>query len=340
MNFTEVTRAEERIRSQVRRTPVERSTFLSSARAEVWLKLEHLQETGSFKWRGALHKMATLTEAELSRGVVTASNGNHGMAVCAAGAARGIRPQVYLREDVSEERVRLIRDLGGDPCRFGRTPLDAEREARRRATERGQIFISPYNDAEVVAGQGTIGLELAAQLPQLDRLFVAVGGGGLIGGIGVALRTLRPGLRLVGCWPAHSAAMAKSLEAGRIVEVEEAPTLSESTAGGIEEGSLTFPLCQAVIDERILVSEEEIRHAMWLIAQHERWMVEGAAAVAVAGYLRWRAERESTLSDASVSAHSGEKETIAILLCGRNISPAHFFHHICQGGDPSGQASK
>ncbi|MFZ4628413.1 MAG: threonine/serine dehydratase [Blastocatellia bacterium] len=331
MNFSEVVRAEERIRSQVRRTPVERSTFLSSARAEVWLKLEHLQETGSFKWRGALHKMAAMSDAELARGVVTASNGNHGMAVCAAGALHGIRPQVYLREEVSAERVRLIRDLGGDPCRFGRTPLDAEREARRRATERGQVFISPYNDAEVVAGQGTIGLELAVQLPRLDRLFVAVGGGGLISGIGVALRTLRPSVRLVGCWPVRSAAMAKSLEAGRIVEVEEQPTLSESTAGGVEEGSLTFPLCQSVIDERILVSEEEIRRAMWLIAEHERWMVEGAAAVAVAGYLRWRAEREAEQSEASVTARQEEKETIGILLCGRNISPAHFFD-ACRGG--------
>lgn len=331
MNYSEVAQAEERIRSQVRRTPVERSTFLSSAQVDVWLKLEHLQETGSFKWRGALHKMAILSEAELARGVVTASNGNHGMAVSAAGAWRGIRPQVYLREDVPEERVRLIRGLGGEPCRYGRTPLEAEQEARRQAMARGQVFISPYNDAEVVAGQGTIGLELVRQLPRLDRLFVSVGGGGLIGGIGVALRALRPGVRLVGCWPAHSAAMARSLEAGRIVEVEEAPTLSESTAGGIEEGSLTFPLCQSVIDERILVSEEEIRDAMWLIAQHERWMVEGAAAVAVAGFLRWRTERERGQAVASASVHCGEKETVAILLCGRNIAPAHFFR-ACQGG--------
>jgi threonine dehydratase len=333
MNLSSVLQAEERIRSRVRQTPVERSSFLSRPGREVWLKLEHLQVTGSFKWRGALHKILALTEDELARGVVTASNGNHGIALCAAGRIRGIRPRVYVREGISPERIARIRELGGEPCQYGETPLEAEREARREADLGQQVFVSPYNDEEVVAGQGTIGLELIAQLPQLDRVFIAVGGGGLIGGIGTALRALRPEVRVVGCWPAHSAAMAKSLEVGAIVEVPESPTLSESTAGGIEAGSLTFPLCQAVIDERVLVSEEEIEEAMWLIALHERWMIEGAAAVAVAGYLRWEAERQRV---GGADDKGTESETVAILLCGRNIDSSQFLK-VCWGrGLPGG----
>lgn len=307
----DVVAAARKISNYVRRTELEHSPALSAlSGAEVWLKLEHLQHTGSFKWRGALHRLLSLTPEELDRGVVTASNGNHGLAVCRAGQLVGVRPRVYLREGVAAERVELIRQLGGEPCFFGQHPLAAEERARAVAAQEGQTFVSPYNDPWVIAGQGTIGLEVAEQLEGVDGVFVAVGGGGLIGGIGTALRQVRPATKIVGCWPENSPVLHHCLAAGRIIEVDELPTISDSTAGGIEENSLTLPIGQQVIDQKILVTEDEICRALHLLAVHERWMVEGAAGVALAGLLRraqdWRGAR------------------VVVLLCGRNISPSRF----------------
>lgn len=179
----DVTEAASKIGEHVRKTPLEYSAALSRlSGAEVWLKQEHLQHTGSFKWRGALNRVLSLSAAELERGVVTASNGNHGIAVCRVGGLVGIRPQVYLRHGAPEMRVELIRQMGGEPRFFGLNPLEAEIHARQAAELAGQTFISPYNDPKVIAGQGTIGLELVEQLDSIDAVFVAVGGGGLIAG--------------------------------------------------------------------------------------------------------------------------------------------------------------
>ena len=307
----DVTEAASKIGEHVRRTPLEYSAALSRlSGAEVWLKQEHLQHTGSFTWRGALNRVLSLSAAELERGVVTASNGNHGIAVCRAGGLVGIRPQVYLRHGAPEMRVELIRQMGGEPRFFGLNPLEAEIHARQAAELAGQTFISPYNDPKVIAGQGTIGLELVEQLDSIDAVFVAVGGGGLIAGVASALRAGQSGARVVGCWPENSPVLHECLKAGRIVDFPEKPTLSDSTAGGIEAGSVTLPLCQRLIDESVLVSEAEIGEAMRLIADHERWMVEGAAGVALAGLLRssakWRGAR------------------VVVVLCGRNIATRKF----------------
>lgn len=317
-------RAMKRIGDQTRLTPVEYSPAFSVASgAEVWFKLEHLQHTGSFKWRGALNRMLSLTPEERARGVITASNGNHGIAVCRAATLVGIRPTVCMRHGVSELRVDLIRRLGGEPLFYGEDPLEAETHARRLAASDGRVFVSPYNDEVVIAGQGTIGLELVGQLEAIDALFVAVGGGGLVSGIASALRSHGSKARIVGCWPSNSRAMYEALRVGRIIEVEERPTLSDSTAGGIEEGSITFPLCWEAIDDSVLVSEEEIAQAMRLVADQERWMIEGAAAVAVAAFLksrdRWRGRR------------------VVILLCGRNIATDRFIE-ICHGAPSHGPA--
>ena len=307
----DVKRAAARIAEYVRLTPVERSlAFGQISNGEVWFKLEHLQHTGSFKLRGAMNRILSLTREELDRGVITASNGNHGIAVCYAGAAVGIRPQVYLRHGVPELRVNLIEALGGEPIFYGENPLDAEVHARRLAIQTGRTFISPYNDEAVIAGQGTIGVELDHQLDAIDAVFIAVGGGGLISGVAAYLKAARPDVRIVGCWPENSPVMLECLKAGRIVDVPERPTLSDSTAGGIEQNSLTFPLCRDLIDEAVLVSEDEIRQAMRLVADHERWMIEGAAAVAVASFLKTK------------EAYRGRR--VVILLCGRNIAAEKF----------------
>ena len=176
-----------------------------------------------------------------------------------------------------------------------------------RSDTSGRVFISPYNDLDVVAGQGTIAVELHQQVPQLDAVFVAVGGGGLIGGIGSYLKSVSPSTEIVGCWPETSPVLYECLRAGRVIDVAERPTLSESTAGGLEPGSVTLPLCQSVIDRGILVSEAEIRAALRLILETEHWLVEGAAAVAVAAFRQ--------------DARRWDGKRVAIVLCGRNVSP-------------------
>ena len=190
---------------------------------------------------------------------------------------------------------------------MGSNPLDAELAARRAAADSGRTFISPYNDADVIAGQGTVGLELQRQLPHAAAIFVAVGGGGLIGGIGAWWKAVSPATEIVGCWPENSPVLYECLRAGRIVEVPEQPTLSESTAGGLEPESVTLDLCRAVIDRPVLVSEAEILAAMRLVREKEHWIIEGAAAVAVAAFLK--------------EAGRYRDRTAAIVLCGRNVSP-------------------
>lgn len=307
-----------KIADHIRITPLEYSPGLSRiSGAEVWLKLEHLQHTGSFKWRGALNRILSLTADELERGVVTASNGNHGIAVCRAGALVGIRPQVFLRHGASPTRVELIRQLGGDPCFYGENPVEAERHARQMALLTGKTFISPYNDPWVIAGQGTMGLELATQLESIAGVFVAVGGGGLITGLAAGLKGAQPEARVVGCWPQNSPVLYHSMKAGRIVEMDEEPTISDSTAGGVETDSLTLALARELIDDGVLVTEGEICRAMRLIADHERWMVEGAAGVALAGLLKAREEWQGA--------------RVVVVLCGRNIATERYLEAVGEG---------
>jgi threonine dehydratase len=293
-----------RIQPYIRETPVEP---WADAGAEVFLKLEHLQATGSFKLRGAANKIALLTPEEAARGVVAASNGNHGLGVAEAARSRGVAAEVYVSAQVSPAKARRIEALGARICVAGDDPLAAELAARRAADESERVFISPYNDRDVVAGQGTIAVELLRQVPKLDAVFVAVGGGGLIGGIGAYMKAAAPQVEVVGCWAENSPVLYECLRAGRVVEVAERPTISESTAGNLEPDSVTVEICSGAIGRSVLVSEDEILSAMRRLMQTEHWLVEGAAAMAAAAYLR-EAER-----------YRGR--TVAILLCGRNLSP-------------------
>ncbi len=293
----------QRIAPLVRETPLEQASELG----EAWLKLEHLQHTGSFKFRGASHKIVQLSREQAMHGVVAASNGNHGLGVAAAAGARGIPAEVYVSSQVSPGKAARIERMGARIHCTGDDPLTAELAARKAAEESGRVFISPYNDLDVIAGQGTIGVELVRQLPAIDAVFVAVGGGGLIGGIGAYLKVLSPRTEIVGCWPAASPVLLRCLEAGRVIEVAEQPTISESTSGGLEPGSVTLEICRAAIDRAVLVSEKEIREAVRFVLETEHWLIEGAAGVAVAAY-RKEAER-----------YRGKN--VVIVLCGRNLSP-------------------
>jgi threonine dehydratase len=294
--------AHRRIAPLVRETPTEESTALSRDGATILLKLEHLQHTGSFKFRGASNRIALLTPEQADAGVVTASNGNHGLGVAAAARQRGIAAEVFVSSHVSPAKALRIERLGARLTRCGDDPLSAELAARRASEESGRVFISPYNDPDVVAGQGTI----AVELPRVDAVFVAVGGGGLAGGIGAYLKEASPATEIVGCWPETSPVMLRCMEAGHVVNVPERDTLSESTAGNLEPDSVTLGLCRRVIDRAVLVSEDEILGAMQFMMEAEHWLIEGAAAVAAAAFLK------------QSRRYAGK--SVAIILCGRNLS--------------------
>lgn len=271
------------------------------------LKLEHLQHTGSFKFRGASNKIALLTPEQAAAGVITASNGNHGLGVAAAAKARGICAEVWVSQHVAPAKAARIEALGATLRRAGDDPLSAELAARRAAEESGKVFISPYNDLDVAAGQGTVAVELSRQLPRIDAVFVSVGGGGLIGGIGAWFKAVSPETEVIGCWPEHSPVMYECMRAGRVIDVAERPTLSESTAGGLEPESVTLDLCRRVVDRSVLASEEEILSAMQEMLEREHWVIEGAAAVALAAWTR--------------EAERWQGKTAVVVLCGRNVSP-------------------
>jgi threonine dehydratase len=302
--------AHTRIRSSVLETPLEDvSAIFPEIPTLIFFKLENLQETGSFKLRGATNKILSLTPARAAAGVIAASNGNHGLGVAAAAKRAGIAAEVYVSSHVSPGKAKRIEQLGASIHRAGDDPLAAELTARAAAEQSGKVFISPYNDMEVLAGQGTIAAELLQQLPRansLDAVFVAVGGGGLIGGIGAYLKHASPTTEVVGCWPQNSPVLYESIKAGKIIDVPERPTLSESTAGGLEPGSVTLEICRHVIDHSVLVSEDEILSAMRRVRRAKGWLIEGAAGLALAALLK--------------EAQRYANKTVAIIICGGNLS--------------------
>jgi threonine dehydratase len=296
-----------RIRPYVLETPVEPSPELGRrGGAEVLLKLENLQRTGSFKLRGAMNRLLALPPAALAAGVVTASSGNHGAGVAWGLRALGGRGLVFVPEDASPAKLQAIRDLGAEIRAEGHDSGLSEIAARRHAAETGLTYVSPYNDPAIIAGQGTVGLELARQAGDFDAVFVALGGGGLIGGIGGWLKGTGRRVTVVACSAENSAVMHHSIAAGRILEMESKPTLSDGTAGAVEPGAITLDLCRQVVDERVLVTEEEIGAAMRLVIGRHHTLIEGAAGVAVAGYLK--------------IAERFRGRRVAIILCGANIA--------------------
>lgn len=321
--FEKINEAHRVLRPQVPVTPLEHSAALSRLTGcEVFLKCEHLQRTGSFKFRGASNKLLRLSAAMRERGVITASSGNHGLGVALAARTLGIAVTVYVPANASVSKIEAIRMMGARLVQVPGDALAAEMAALQQAGLTGQAYVPPYNDMDVIAGQGTIAMEMLEQEEGFDAVFTSVGGGGLISGIGTTFKARSPQTEIVGCWPANAPSMHASLAAGEIIEIDERETISDGTAGGIEPGSITFHLCQQVVDDHVLVTEAEIRIAMKLLAESEHWMVEGAAGVAMAGMLR------------TAGRYRGRK--VAIVLCGRNISLAKYLEVMSQTRDDPG----
>ncbi len=304
--YDEVLRAEERVRPHVRETPVELSIPLGErGKCTVYLKCENFQRTGSFKFRGAISKLASLPDEIRERGVVAASTGNHGLAVSLASQILGNPATIFHPVNASEAKLEGIRALGAETVGFGDDCVLCEAAAQDHVRDAGLVYISPYNDAQVAAGQGTLAVELSRQLDGVDAVFVSVGGGGLVSGVGAFLKKWQPHVQIYGCSPTNSAVMLHSLAADRLLELESLPTLSDGTAGGVEAGSITYELCRQIIDHAVFVSEEQIAAAMRLVIGKHHMLIEGAAGVAVAGFLQRAEELEG--------------KRVVIVLCGANV---------------------
>jgi threonine dehydratase len=296
-----------RIDGLVRKTPLDRSPRFSAATdADVWFKLENLQFTGSFKLRGATNLLLSLTAEERAQGCVAASSGNHGAGVAYAAQRLGNPAIVFVPDFTTEAKIEAIRSYGGDVRIFGSDGLDTETHARAFAASNGMEYVSPYNDPRIIAGQGTCGVEIVDELSDVDVLYIAVGGGGLVSGVASVVRERNPSVRVVGCQPRGSAVMAHSVAAGRILDEASSPTLSDGTAGGVEPDSITFELCRELIDEFVLIDEEQIAAAMRRFIDFEHHLIEGSAGVAVAAML---SEQEQNCG-----------RTVVVLICGGNVS--------------------
>jgi threonine dehydratase len=268
------------------------------------LKCENLQRTGSFKARGAVSKVLSLSLEERARGIVTASTGNHGAAVAYAGSIIDVAPLVVVPAGANPAKLAAIERLGGRVEVHGTDSVESELAARNIADERGLTFISPYNDPAVIGGQGTLALELLEQVPDLTTVLVAVGGGGLASGVAGMLKSVRPSVRVVGCSPSASAVMYHSLQEGSIVEMPSGETLSDGTAGGVEPGAITFDILAQLLDDFVTVDEEDIRRAFLALIEIEHQLAEGSAAMAYA----------------AAQAYAGpDTGTTVVVLCGGNV---------------------
>jgi threonine dehydratase len=287
-SLADILAARRRIAGIAAETPLVPSPHLSArAGVEVLLKLELAQPTGAFKLRGAASAVEALPEGV--PGVVCCSTGNHGRGVAHAARRRGIRAVICMSALVPQTKIDGVRALGAEVRIVGNSQDEAEAEARRLVAEEGLVEISPFDDPHVVAGQGTIGLELLEARPDLACVLVPLSGGGLAGGIAAAAKAISPGIRVIGLSMDRGAAMHESLRAGHPVEVTEVASLADSLGGGIGlHNRLSFPLCRTFLDDTILVTEEEIYRALQTVYYEDRIVCEGACVVGVAAMLAGR----------------------------------------------------
>ena len=309
ISLEDVQAARERVRDSIYLTPCAHSEMLSRLTGQqIFLKLENLQMTGSFKERGALNRILTLRPDQTSNGVVAASAGNHAQGVAYHATRRGIRSTIVMPRPTPLVKVTATRGFGANVVLHGSNYDDAYAEARRLCDAEGLTFIHPFDDAAVIAGQGTIGLELLEQVDDLDAVVVPIGGGGLIGGIACAIKALRPEVRIIGVQTARLPSMQRALESGQPLTLDAANTIADGIAVR-RAGALTLPLVQRYVDEIVTVDEDEIAAAILVLLEREKTLAEGAGATALAALL----QRKTTLSAAAKPART------AVLVCGGNI---------------------
>lgn len=310
INFREeVTQAVERINKYIRHTPLEYSKYLSELTgAEVFLKTENYQLTGSFKIRGAFNKIVkVISENPDTHTVIAASTGNHAEAVAMSSKVLGIQAKIYMPENVNSSKLEKVMgytstdvELIGDDC------IVSEVEAGEFAREYNLEYVSPYNDMDIIFGQGTVGYEIIGDLPDVDSIFVPVGGGGLISGIAGYAKSVRDSIKIIGCQPVNSKVMHESIKAGKILDIPSLPTISDGTAGGIEEDAITFDITRKNTDGFETVEEDEILEALKIITNKHHMIVEGAAGLSVASLLK------------NKGAFRGKK--VVCILCGNKAS--------------------
>jgi threonine dehydratase len=307
ITLDDIRAARERIASAIRHTPMLRKHTLEPlVGCELHMKCEHLQRTGSFKLRGALNLVAQLSPEEKARGVVAASAGNHAQGVAVAAGVHGVRSTIFMPEDASLAKVEATSNYGAEVRLVGRHLTDTLEAAHAFAQESGAVFVHPFDDPRIIAGQGTLGLEVVEQLPEVATVVVPVGGGGLASGVGLAVRALRPDCRIVAVQTAAFPSLRLSLEAGEPTIVPAAPTIADGIAVK-QIGARNFPILRDVIDDVVEVEEEELSTAMLWSMERAKQVLEGAGAAPLAATLAGKVSSDGP---------------IALLTAGGNIDPA------------------
>ncbi len=300
-SLADIQQAHERIKASVRWTPMRRSHSLSEMTgSDFHLKLENFQLTGSFKVRGALNRIDRLTEDEKRRGVVAASAGNHAQGVAYAARKAGVPCDIFMPEEATLAKVTATKGYGARVHLKGRDYQEAFEYARAYATEKGSVYVHAFDDVDIMAGQGTIGLEIVQDIPKVDTVLIPIGGGGLISGIATALKGLDPRIRVIGVQAAGASTIAPSLEKGGPVSLESVDTMADGIAVR-NVGRNTFPIIQKVVDEVVTVEEPEIAAAILFLLERSKVMAEGAGAVTLAAAMHGKVDLKGRTVCALVS---------------------------------------
>lgn len=326
VTLADIEAARERIAGKIVRTPTVQSVALSDLMGvPVFLKLEHRQTTGAFKLRGASNAIGMLSSDERRRGVIAASTGNHGRALAYAAKLEAISAIICMSSLVPQNKVGEICRLGAEIRIVGKSQDDAQAEVERLVKDWGLIMVPPFDNAAVIAGQGTIGLEIIDDVPDVAMVVVPVSGGGLGAGTAAAVKTLRPQARIVGISMQRGAAMSASIRAGRPVLVEEEKSLADSLGGGIGlDNHLTFSMCRALLDDMILLTEDEIAAGITHAYAREREIIEGAAAVGIGALLAGKLKPTGP---------------VVVILSGANIDMELHRRIVCGDSDPFGEVA-
>lgn len=289
--------AKKRINHYVIETPLEVSEFLSDLTScTVYLKMEDMQESGSFKYRGAANYILSQNQSSLDRGIVTASTGNHANAVSRFLSKINRRGTIYVPSNTSEVKLSSLFKSGSRIEFYGKDIVETEEFVRKKSAETGQTYIPPYNDMDIISGQATVAVEISEELKNVDAVFAPVGGGGLISGIAGYIKLKGMNTEVIGCQPLNSPVMAESVKAGKIIDMDSLPTLADGTSGGIEKDAVTFEFCKRYVDKFELVTEDEIKQALIVIMEKHKKIVEGAAVLSVAAFLKtWKLYKNKTV---------------------------------------------